>query len=144
MEEVKQLWCEEDQKYYPTIVERNGTMYELDPKTWTYNEMVTINYTEEEQELLKNPIRRYGRAWQKFMEENYPYMIAPLQMQARYGIIARQVDKEAEEMAWNLSQKYLETHPRPTTFLETAQWEKMKQLEIDNIVMTEVVLKVRE
>ena len=29
---IRQIWCEEDSKYYPEIVEENGKRYRLDPK----------------------------------------------------------------------------------------------------------------
>ncbi|MGN1108458.1 MAG: hypothetical protein ACI4RK_03665, partial [Oscillospiraceae bacterium] len=62
----------------------------------------------------------------------------------KWELIPRQIDKEAEEMAWNMEQEYARNNPRPTTFLEIAQWEKMKQLEVDHRVMTDLVLQHRE
>ncbi len=144
MSEIKQIWCEEEKKYYAEMIEENGQTYKLDPTTWTYLPLLTVEYSEEEQELLKQPIGSYGREWQRFMEENYPFEIAPLEMRAQYGIIARKVDREAEEMYNTLTEQWAQAHqPRPTTFAEIAAWEKMKIMECKRAVMEDVVLKPR-
>ena len=140
---IRQIWCEEDSKYYPEIVEENGRTYKLDPKTFVYLEELSLGLTDEEEELMKQPIGRYGAAWQKFMEENYPYEITGLKGRMKWELIPRQIDKEAEEMAWNMEQEYARKYPRPTPFLEIAAWEKMKQLEVDHRVMTDLVLQHR-
>lgn len=128
----------------PEVIEENGKTYRLDPKTQTYTEDITVNYTEEEQELLRTPIGEYGREWQRFMEENYPYEIAPLKMRAQYELIARRVDREAENLYFILSENWVKAHqPRPTDFMECAAWEKMKIMECKQQVMEEVVLKRR-
>ena len=140
---IRQIWCEEDSKYYPEIVEENGKRYRLDPKTWIYYQELSLGLTDEEEELMKQPIGRYGAAWQKFMEENYPYEITGLKGRMKWELIPRQIDKEAEEMAWNMEQEYARNNPRPTTFTEIATLEKTKQLEVDHRVMTDLVLQHR-
>ena len=95
-----------------TITE-NGKTYRLDPKTQTYSEEVTVIYSAEELELLKSPIGEYGREWQRFMEENYPYEIAPLEMRALYGLTARRIDREAEQIynILTVREKHYMIHP---------------------------------
>ncbi len=142
-EEIKQIWCEEDKKFYPEVKTENGRTYRLDPKTFVYLEELSLGLTDEEQELMSKPIGYYGRAWQRFMEQNYPLDIPGLRGRMLWELIPRQIDKEAEEMAWNLEQEYAKNNPRPTTFVEIEKWEKMKRLEVDHIVMTELVLQQR-
>ena len=95
MAEVKQIWCEEDRKFYPEIKEENGRTYKLDPKTFVYLEQVELGLTDEEQQLLSEPIDRWGKAWQKFMTENYPEEIPSLEGRLKWELIPRQIDKEA-------------------------------------------------
>ena len=142
-EEIKQIWCEEDKMFYPEIKEENGRRYRLDPQTFVYLEELSLGLTDEEQELMSKPIGYFGRKWQEFMEENYPLDIPGLKGRMLWELIPRQIDKEAEEMAWNLEQEYAKNNPRPHTFLEIAQWEKMKSLEVNHRVMREIVLKQR-
>ena len=141
MKEVRKVWCEQAQKFFPETIEKNGITHQLDKRTWTYFPMLTTKYTKEDHELLEKPIGHYGREWQKFMKQNYPFEIGYLEMEERYELIARKVDKEAEEMAWNLEQEYARNNPRPTTFMEIVKWKKMKQLEVDHRVMTDLVLQ---
>ncbi|MGN0678116.1 MAG: TnpV protein [Oscillospiraceae bacterium] len=144
MEEIKQIYCKEDGKYYPEIIEEDGRTYKLDPKTFVYLPQLTLGLTPQEEELMAKPIGHYGRTWQTFMEENYPYEIMGLKGRLQWELIPRRIDKEAEEMAWNLEQEFARTNPRPTTFQEIAAWEKMKQLEVNHRVMTELVLVHRD
>lgn len=128
----------------PETITENSKMYRLDPKTETYLEELTVNYSEEELKLLETPIGEYGREWQRFMEENYPFEIAPLEMRAQYGLIARRVDREAESLYNTLTENWSAAHqPRPSTFTEIAAWEKMKIMECKRQVMEDVVLKRR-
>ena len=144
MKEPKAIWCEEENKFYAETIVENGQTYKLDPTTWTYLPQLTVDYSEEDRELMKQPIGSYGRKWQEYMQENYPFEIAPLEMRAQYGLIARRVDKEAEEMYELLTEQWAAAHqPRPTTFTESAAWEKMKILECKRAVMEDVVLKPR-
>ena len=140
---VRQIWCEEDRKHYPEIIKENGRTYRLDPTTFVYLEQPELGLTDEEQELLKRAIGHYGTAWQRYMEENHPLEIPALKGRMRWEIIPRQIDAEAEEMAWNMEQEYARKNPRPTTFLEIAAWEKTKQLEVEHRVMTDLVLQHR-
>ena len=41
MEEIGQIWCEEDKMFYPEIKEENGRTYKLDPTTFVYLEQVS-------------------------------------------------------------------------------------------------------
>ena len=141
-EEITQICFKKDGKFFPEIIEVNGRTYKLE--TFVYLEQLpTTDLTPEEAELMSNPIGYYGRAWRRFMEENYPEEIPSLVSRLKWELIPRQIDKEAEEMAWNLEQEYAKNNPRPTTFVEIEKWEKMKRLEVDHIVMTELVLQQR-
>ena len=60
MEEIRQIWCEEDQKYYPEIKIENGRTYKLDPQTFVYLEQLDLGLTEEEQALMNEDIGKYG------------------------------------------------------------------------------------
>ncbi len=142
-EEIRQIWCEEDQMFYPETKTENGRTYRLDPETFVYLEELSLGLTEEEEELMSNPIGYYGRAWRRFMEENYPEEIPSLKGRLKWELIPRQIDKEAEEMAWNMEQQYARKNPRPKTFLEIEKWEKMKRLEVNHRVMEDVVLQHR-
>ncbi len=143
-EEVKQIWCEEDKMFYPETKVIDGKTYKLDPEKFVYLQDLTIEFTPEEEELMSQPIDRWGRAWQTFMEENYPADIPMLQGRQLWWIIPRQVDKEVREMWDVLEEQYEKAHPRPTTtFMEIAQWENTKRAEIIHTVMEEVVLKYR-
>ena len=48
MQEIKQIWCEEDNCYYPEIKIENGRSYKLDPTTFVYLEQLEFGLTEEE------------------------------------------------------------------------------------------------
>ena len=119
MAEVRQIWCAEDKMYYPEIKTENGRTYKLDPETFVYLEQVELGLTDEEQQLLSEPIDRWGKAWQKFMTENYPEEIPSLEGRLKWELIPRQIDKEAWEMWELLRKQYAEKNPRPkTTFTE--------------------------
>ena len=66
MAEVRQIWCAEDKMYYPEIKTENGRTYKLDPETFVYLEQVELGLTDEEQQLLSEPIDRWGKAWRRF------------------------------------------------------------------------------
>ena len=136
-EEIRQIWFKRGDKFYPRITEVNDRFYRLDTKDKSFG------LTEDDAELLNEPIGYYGRAWRRLMEENYPEEIPSLEIQLKWELIPRQIDKEAEEMAWNLEQQYARNNPRPKTFLEIAKWEKMKRLEVDHRVMEDLVLQYR-
>ena len=143
-EEITQICFKKDGKFFPEIIEVNGRTYKLDTETFVYLEQQpTTDLTPEEAELMSNPIGYYGRAWRRFMEENYPEEIPSLVSRLKWELIPRQIDKEAEEMAWNLEKQYARKNPRPKTFLEIEKWERMKRLEVDHRVMEDVVLQYR-
>ncbi len=143
MEEIRQIWCEEDNCYCPEIKVENGRTYKLDPETFVYLEQLDLGLTEEEQKLMQNPIDRWGKAWQRFMQENYPEVIPSLQGRLKWELIPRQIDKEAWEMWELLRKQYAEKNPRPKTFMEIAAWEKMRSLIVEREVMEQVVLQER-
>ena len=72
MEKIRQVWCEEDNRYYPEIKIENGRTYKLDEETFVYLEQLDLALTDEEQELMETPVDRWGQEWRKFMTENYP------------------------------------------------------------------------
>ena len=143
MQEIKQIWCEEDNCYYPEIKIENGRTYKLDTEKFIYLEQIDLGLTEEEQELMKNPIDRWGKAWQRFMEENYPEVIPSLQGRLKWELIPRQIDREAWSMWELLRKQYAEKNPRPKTFMEIAAWEKMRSLIVEREVMEQIVLQER-
>lgn len=100
--------------------------------------------TPEEEKLLKKPIRKWGKAWMKWMKANCDWLIEVLIMECRWQIIPREVDIEAEERFDELDEIYRKTHPRPTKFNELRRWEKERLMTIENQVMEEIVYKRRE
>ncbi len=99
--------------------------------------------TIEEQELMQNPIDRWGQEWRKFMQTHYPEEIYALQENQKWELIPRQIDKEAWEMWELLRKQYAAKNPRPTTFLEIAEWEKKRALIIEHEIMEQIVLQIR-
>ena len=99
--------------------------------------------TTEEQVLMQNPIDRRGQEWQKFMQMYYPEEIPTLQENQKWELIPRQIDKEAWKMWELLRKQYAAKNPRPTTFLEIAEWEKKRTLIIEHEIMEQIVLQIR-
>ena len=143
MQEIKQIWCEEDNCYYPEIKVEYGRTYKLDQTTFVFLEQLEFGLTEEEQELMKKPIDRWGKAWQRFMEENYPEEIPSLQGRLKWELIPRQIDREAWSMWELLRKQYAEKNPRPKTFMEIAAWEKTRSIMVEREVMEQIVLQER-
>ena len=144
MEEIRQIWCEEDQKYYPEIKVENGRTYKLDPQTFVYLQQLDLGLTDEEQALMSEDIGRYGEKWREYMEEFYPEVIPSLQGRLKWELIPRQVDKEALEYRMLLRRQYEKQNPRPTTFNELIVWENTLGMLIDRAIMEDVVLIYRE
>ena len=96
-----------------------------------------------EQELMQNPIDRWGQEWRRFMQTHYPEGISALQENQKWELIPRQIDKEAWEMWELLRKQYAAKNPRPTTFLQIAKWEKKRTLIIEHEIMEQIVLQVR-
>lgn len=143
MEEIKQIWCAEDSCYYPEIKVENGRTYKLDTEHFVYLEQLDFGFTEEEQELMRNPIDRLGNAWRKFMQENYPEEIPPLAGRLKWELIPRQIDKEAWAMWELLRRQYAQKNPRPKLFVEIEKWERTRSLIVEHEVMEKIVLQYR-
>ena len=143
MEEIRQIWCKEDNRYYPEIKIENGRTYKLDCETFVYLEQLDLGLTDEEQKLMENPVDRWGQEWRKFMQTNYPEEIPSLQGRLKWEIIPRQIDKEAWEMWQLLRKQYAAQNPRPTTFIEIAEWEKTRAFIIEHEIMEQLVLQYR-
>lgn len=143
MEKIRQIWCEEDNRYYPEIKIENGRTYKLDEETFVYLEQLNLGLTDEEQELMENPVDRWGQEWRKFMQTNYPEEIPSLQGRLKWEIIPRQIDKECWQMWELLRKQYAANNPRPTTFLEIAKWENMRSFVIEHEIMEQLVLQYR-
>ena len=112
-----------------------------DKTDFVYLEQVELGLTDEEQKLMSEPIDRWGKAWQKFMTENYPEEIPSLEGRLKWELIPRQIDKEAWEMWELLRKQYAEKNPRPkTTFTEIEQWEKTRSFIVEHEVMEQIVL----
>lgn len=144
MAEVKQIWCEEDKKFYPETKTENGRTYKLDPKTFLYLEQMELGLTDEEQALMSEGIGQYGEKWRAYMTENHPEVIPSLQGRLKWELIPRQIDKEALEYRELLRKQYAEKNPRPTTFTEIAAWEKTLGMIIDRAIMEDIVLNYRD
>lgn len=144
MNEIKQIWCEEDKTFYPETKTKNGRTYKLDPQTFVYLEQLDLGLTDEEQELMSEGIGQYGEKWREYMTENYPEVIPSLQGRLKWELIPRQVDKEALEYRELLRKQYSEKNPRPTTFTEIAAWERTLGMIIDRAIMEDVVLIYRD
>ena len=137
------IWCEETKEWCPMYTAKEkeaGTIvYKLnEEENFTYNPVFS-DVTEEE-----TGIGQYGRKWQEFMEANYPDTVLTMSINSfDWETVAQEVDKEAEELYRKLDEQYRKANPRPTTFWETAKWEKMRLMEIDHAVMEMVVLQFR-
>ncbi len=106
MAEVKQIWCEEDKKFYPETKTENGRRYKLDPTTFVYLEQMELGLTAEEQELMNEPIGQWGEKWRKLMEEMHPERIPSLQGRLLWKLIPRQIDSKAWELRQTLKTQY--------------------------------------
>ena len=95
------------------------------------------------EELMNTPIDRWGVAWQRFMETNYPEEIPLLKESGRWEVIPRLIDREAWQMWELLRKQYAEKNPRPRTFVEIAAWEKTRSLVVEHEVMEQIVLQCR-
>ena len=144
MEEIRKIWCEEDQKFYPEIKIENGMTYKLDPQTFVYLQQLDLGLTEEEQALMSEEIGQYGEKWREYMVEFYPEVIPSLQGRLKWELIPRQVDKEAWEYRTLLRKQYEKQNPRPTDFNELVVWENTLGLLIDRAIMEDVVLLYRD
>lgn len=109
---------------------------------------VTLIYTERiitmNEELMNTPIERWGTAWRRFMETNYPDEILQLKANGRWEVIPRLIDREAWQMWELLRKQYAAQNPRPKTFVEIVAWEKTRSLVVEHEVMEQVVLQCRE
>ena len=144
MAEIKQIWCEEDKMFYPEIKEENGRLYKLDKETFVYLEQMELGLTAEEQELMSEPIGRWGEEWQRFMTENHPEVIPSLKGRLKWELILRQIDKEAWEYRALLKKQYAEKNPRPKTFVEIRKWENTLGMILDRAVIEDIVHQYRE
>ena len=143
MEKIRQVWCEEYNRYYPEIKIENGRTYKLDEETFVYLEQLNLGLTDEEQKLMENPVDRWGQEWRKFMQTNYPEEIPSLQGRLKWELIPRQIDKECWQMWELLRKQYAANNPRPTTFIEIAEWEKTRAFIIEHEIMEQLVLQYR-
>lgn len=144
MTEIKQIWCEEDKMFYPETKTENGRTYKLDKETFVYLEQMELGLTAEEQELMSEPIGRWGAEWQKFMTENHPEVIPSLKGRLKWELIPRQIDKEAWEYRALLKKQYAEKNPRPKTFVEIRKWENTLGMILDRAVIEDIVHQYRE
>ena len=143
MQKIRQVWCEDYNRYYPEIKIENGRTYKLDEEKFIYLEQLDLGLTDEEQKLMENPVGRWGQEWRKFMTEYYPEEIPSLQGRLKWELIPRQIDKECWQMWELLRKQYAANNPRPTTFLEIAEWEKTRAFIIEHEIMEQLVLQYR-
>ena len=114
-------------------------------KNATGQYLTEIGYTvnREEAQLLRKPIGRWGRMWQEWVRTEYPTEVQVYVMEGRWQIIPRLIDREAERRFTELDEQYRKDNPRPTTFTEIREWEKMRLLTIEHQVMKEEVFFLR-
>ena len=143
MKKIRQIWCEEDNRYYPEIKIESGRTYKLGEETFVYLEWLAIGFTDEEQELMENPVDRWEQEWRNFMTENYLEDISSLQGRLKWELIPRQIDKECWQLWELLRKQYTMKNPRSTTFTEIAEWEKMRSFVIKHEIMEQLVLQYR-
>ena len=94
-------------------------------------------------EVEELTIGRWGKAWQRFMQENYPTEAAELMNSNRFDELALEIDREAYSLWELLRKQYAKANPRPTTFMETMKWENTRGFYVDHEVMEQVVLQFR-
>ena len=94
-------------------------------------------------EVEELTIGRWGIAWQRFMQENYPDETAKLKESNRWDELALEIDSEAYSLWELLRKQYAKANPRPTTFMETMKWENTRGFYVDHEVMEQVVLQFR-
>ena len=94
-------------------------------------------------EVEELTIGRWGIAWQRFMQDNYPDEAAELMNTARWDELALEIDREAYSLWELLRKQYAKENPRPTTFMETMKWENTRGFYVDHEVMEQVVLQFR-
>ena len=88
-------------------------------------------------------IGRWGKAWQRFMQENYPVEATELKKSNRWYELALEIDLEAYSLWELLRKQYAKANPRPTTFMETMKWENTRGFYVDHEVMEQIVLQFR-
>lgn len=94
-------------------------------------------------EVEELTIGRWGIAWQRFMQENYPVEAAELKKSNRWDELALEIDREAYSLWELLRKQYANANPRPTTFMETMKWENTRGFYVDREVMEQIVLQFR-
>lgn len=94
-------------------------------------------------EVEEITIGRWGTAWQRFMQENYPDEAKALMNSNRFDELALEIDREAYSLWELLRKQYAKANPRPTTFMETMKWENTRGFYVDHEVMEQVVLQFR-
>ncbi len=99
------------------------------------------NETKAVAEVEELTIGRWGRAWQRFMQENHPAEAEELMNSSRWDELALEIDREAYSLWELLRKQYAKVNPRPTTFMETMKWENTRGFYVDHEVMEQVVLQ---
>ena len=94
-------------------------------------------------EVEELTIGRWGTAWQRFMQENYPTEAEKLMNSNRWDELALEIDREAYSLWELLRKQYAKENPRPTTFMETMKWENTRGFYVDHEVMEQIVLQFR-
>ena len=94
-------------------------------------------------EVEEITIGRWGRAWQRFMQENYPDEAEELMNSNCWDELALEIDREAYSLWELLRKQYAKANPRLTTFMETMKWENTRGFYVDHEVMEQVVLQFR-
>lgn len=94
-------------------------------------------------EVEELTIGRWGIAWQRFMQDNYPDEAAEQKKSNRWDELALEIDREAYSFWELLRKQYAKANQRPTTFMETMKWENTRGFYVDHEVMEQVVLRFR-
>jgi hypothetical protein len=94
-------------------------------------------------ELLKKPIGRWGKEWQKWIEDTCVARKTNYIMHCSWCIIPRQLDIDARRYADELSErynaKYLKDRPNGDDFFAVVRWEREKRMFIEERIREDII-----
>ncbi len=108
-----------------------------------------VEYTDdpEEKRMLEKPIGRWGRAWQKWIEEQHPLDKDLHVWHCTWQIVPRWIDEKAKAYYDKLSKEYNLVHkdrPHSDDYFGVCKWEKQKALYIEHKIMEDYVYHTYE
>ncbi len=120
--------------------------------------LIELTYTEGQDGMLYPDIKisenekydqmeagKFGRMWKEYMMEQHPHRLSELIAEGRINEMIVNLDTEAENRKETLIQQLLKAQPMPKTedTLERASHLEMIYQTADEIILNEVVFKVR-